>query len=79
MEMTLNENSSISEKDRVALEKAQPMWKMVLTQFLDHKLAVAGAVIIAFFMFISIFANVIEAVTGLDPDAQNVATATWLH
>jgi ABC-type dipeptide/oligopeptide/nickel transport systems, permease components len=73
MEMILNEDSSISEKDRVALEKAQPMWKMVLTQFLDHKLAVAGAVIIAFFMFISIFANVIESVTGLDPNAQNVA------
>ncbi|NUN06683.1 MAG: ABC transporter permease [Bdellovibrio sp.] len=68
----LDENS-LSAKDRAEIEKAQPMWKMVLTQFMDHKLAVAGAVIIAIFMFISIFANQIQSITGIDPDAQNVS------
>jgi peptide/nickel transport system permease protein len=59
--------------DRAALEKAQPMWKMVLAQFMTHRLAVVGAVIIALFMFIAIFADVIQNITGIDPDAQNVA------
>lgn len=64
--------NTISLKDRAELEKAQPMWKMVLSQFLDHKLAVVGSVIITLFMLISIFANQIQSLTGLDPDAQNV-------
>ncbi|WP_413557314.1 ABC transporter permease [Bdellovibrio sp. HCB209] len=63
----------LTDKDRADLEKAVPMWKMVLKQFLDHKLAVAGAVVIAMFLLISIFANQIQQITGLDPDAQNVA------
>lgn len=75
-EMTMNEididSNQLSAKDRAELEKAQPMWKMVLTQFLDHKLAVAGAVIISIFLMVAIFAGTIQSVTGLDPDAQNV-------
>lgn len=67
------DEKSLSAKDRAEIEKAQPMWKMVLNQFMDHKLAVAGAVIIAIFMFISIFANQIQSITGIDPDAQNVS------
>lgn len=67
------DTNSLSAKDRAELEKAQPMWKMVLTQFLDHKLAVVGAVIIHLFLLISIFAGQIRSITGLDPDAQNVA------
>ncbi|AHZ84732.1 ABC transporter permease [Bdellovibrio bacteriovorus] len=75
-EMTMNEieidSNQLSAKDRAELEKAQPMWKMVLTQFLDHKLAVAGAVIISIFLMVAIFAGTIQSVTGLDPDVQNV-------
>ncbi len=67
------ETQTISTKDREELEKAQPMWKMVLSQFLEHKLAVVGACIITLFMLISIFANQIQSITQLDPDAQNVA------
>lgn len=63
---------ALSDKMRSEIEKAQPMWKMVLTQFLDHKLAVAGACIISFLLLIAIFAGTIEAITGLDPDSQNV-------
>nr|BFD59812.1 ABC transporter permease [Bdellovibrio sp. CKG001]BFD63229.1 ABC transporter permease [Bdellovibrio sp. HM001]BFD67082.1 ABC transporter permease [Bdellovibrio sp. HAGR004] len=75
-EMTMNEvdieTNQLSSKDRAELEKAQPMWKMVLTQFMDHKLAVAGAVIITVFMLIAIFAGTIQSITDIDPDAQNV-------
>ncbi|MGE5084898.1 MAG: ABC transporter permease [Bacillota bacterium] len=65
--------SQLSAKDKAELEKAQPMWKMVLSQFMDHKLAVVGAVIIAIFLFVAIFADQIRSFTNLDPDAQNVA------
>lgn len=75
-EMTMNkveiETNQLSSKDRAELEKAQPMWKMVLTQFMDHKLAVAGGVIITLFMLIAIFAGTIQSITDIDPDAQNV-------
>ncbi|MGZ3772244.1 MAG: ABC transporter permease [Pseudobdellovibrionaceae bacterium] len=67
------ETDFISEKDRAELEKAQPMWKLVLNQFLEHKLAVVSAGIISIFLFVSIFASQIQRITGLDPDAQNVA------
>lgn len=63
----------LSDKDRADLEKAQPMWKMVLTQFLDHKPAVISAFVISFLLMVSIFANQIQSFSELDPDAQNVA------
>lgn len=76
-EITMNEieidTNLLSAKDRAELEKAQPMWKMVLVQFFEHKLAFAGACIISVFLFVSIFAGQIQKITGLDPDAQNVA------
>ncbi|WP_413612225.1 ABC transporter permease [Bdellovibrio sp. HCB-110] len=76
-EITMNDleidTTALSAKDRAELEKAQPMWKMVLNQFLEHKLAVVGSVIITLFMLISIFAGQIQSITELDPDAQNVA------
>ena len=75
-EMTLSEVNlpqQLSAKDRAELEKAQPMWKMVLSQFMDHKPAVVSAVVIAFLLLVSIFANQIQDFTNIDPDAQNVA------
>ncbi len=68
----MTSDDSMTDKMKSELEKAQPMWKMVWTQFLDHKLAVAGACIISLFLFIAIFAGTIQAITGLDPDSQNV-------
>ncbi len=77
-EITVNdfedmEPSTLSAKDRAEIEKAQPMWKMVFSQFLEHKLAVVGACIITLFLLVSIFAPQIQSITGLNPDAQNVA------
>lgn len=57
----------------VVEEKALPMWKIVLSQFVEHKLAVASCFAILFLVLIAVFANQIEAITGLHPDSQNVA------
>lgn len=64
--------TAVIDENRKKLEQAQPMWKIVLSQFMEHKMAVAGAVIIGFFVIIALSAPLIEALTGLDPDAQNV-------
>lgn len=75
-DMTMDSFDAENEKavsNRAEIEKPQPMWKMVLKQFMEHKLAVAGAVVIVWFLLISIFANQIEAISGINPDAQNVA------
>ncbi|MFP5519008.1 MAG: ABC transporter permease [Bdellovibrionia bacterium] len=55
------------------MEKAQSMGQIVWSQFKEHTLAVCGAVVILFFVTISLLAPVIESVTGLNPDNQNVA------
>lgn len=75
-DMTMDSFEVENEKavaNRAEIEKPQPMWKMVLKQFMEHKLAVAGAVVIILFLLLSLFANQIEAISGIDPDAQNVA------
>jgi peptide/nickel transport system permease protein len=68
-EMTL---PKVSDETRRKQEQALPMWKIVLTQFAEHKMAVVGSVIIVLFMAIALSAPLIEAASGLDPDAQNV-------
>lgn len=63
--------------DKVAttkqLEQAQPMWKIIFHQFLDHKLAVAGAVTILLLISIALAAPLISNLMKLDPNEQNVA------
>jgi peptide/nickel transport system permease protein len=63
--------------------EAQPMWKIVLGQFAEHRMAVAGLFVIVFFLAVAVLAPVISAVTGLDPDRQNVLNryqplASWV-
>jgi len=63
------------EVDRVQRERqleARPMWRIVLGQFVEHRMAVAGAAVIAFFLAVALLAPVIAQVTGLDPNRQNV-------
>ncbi len=74
--------SSITEAARRYLE-AQPMWKIVLGQFAEHRMAVAGLAVIVLFLAVALLAPVISAVTGLDPDRQNVLAryqplASWV-
>ena len=42
------------------------------TQFSEHKMAVAGLIVILAFVLIAVLAPVIEKVTGLNPEEQNV-------
>jgi peptide/nickel transport system permease protein len=52
-------------------EQVQPMWKIVLRQFVEHRMAVIGAFIIVFYILVALLAPVISYVTGLDPEKQN--------
>lgn len=54
------------------LEKSQTLFQIVYTQFKDHKAAVIGAYTILVFVLIALSAPIIESVTGLDADSQNV-------
>ena len=54
------------------IETAQTMWKIVFSQFCEHRMAVAGSLVIIWLVFIALFADVISSLTGLDPNAQNV-------
>jgi peptide/nickel transport system permease protein len=54
------------------LNKPRPMWKIVLEQFMEHKMAVASALIILLFVLTSAGAPLISKITGLYPDSQNV-------
>ena len=40
----------ISEKDRLQLEKALPLWKIVFNQFREHRMAVLGSFVILIFI-----------------------------
>jgi peptide/nickel transport system permease protein len=52
--------------------EARPMWRIVLGQFVEHRMAVAGLVVIGFFVAVALLAPVISSLTGLDPNRQNV-------
>lgn len=65
-----NENV-MSAKDKRELEQVLPMWKIVISQFVEHKMAVAGLIVIITFVLIALFAPVIKMVSGIDPETQN--------
>ena len=68
---TTTTERQLTDKEKQDLEKVLPMWKMVLSQFVEHRMAVASLIVIASLVLIAAFAPVIKAVTGLDPEAQN--------
>jgi peptide/nickel transport system permease protein len=75
---------AISEAARSRYLEAQPMWKIVLGQFAEHRMAVAGLFVIMLFLAVALLAPLISAVTGLDPDRQNVLNryqplASWVN
>lgn len=74
--MQLKEETPVNQVKNT-IEAAQPMWKIVLSQFLEHRLAVFGSCVIFTFVMIAIFADVISMVSGIDPKKQNV-TARYL-
>jgi peptide/nickel transport system permease protein len=52
-------------------EQVLPMWKIVLSQFLEHRAAVVGLLVIIFYLLVAVFAPVISSVSGLEPEKQN--------
>lgn len=60
-------------KSQIAqLEKAQSLTEIVYNQFKEHKAAVIGFYTILVFITVALSAPLIEKVTGLDSDSQNV-------
>lgn len=52
-------------------ESFQSLWSIVWQQFCEHRMAVAGLIVISIFILIAVFAPLIEQVMGLDPMSQN--------
>ncbi len=71
--MQLKEETPVNQVKNT-IEAGQPMWKIVLSQFLEHRLAVFGSCVIFTFVMVAILADVISMVTGLDPKKQNVTS-----
>lgn len=55
------------------IEQAKPLWKMILSQFAEHKMAVISVGMILFFILIALSADLISWATGLHPHRQNVS------
>lgn len=55
------------------MEQAQPLWKMILSQFAEHKMAVISLGMILFFIVLALGADLISWSTGLHPHRQNVS------
>lgn len=64
--------STLNKAQIAELEKSQTLVRIVYNQFKEHKAAVIGAYTILIFVLIAISAPIIEHVTGLDADSQNV-------
>lgn len=54
------------------INTAQPMWKIVLSQFMEHRMAVVSSVVIGIFILVALSAPLISSWTGLNPSKQNV-------
>ncbi|MEZ0392200.1 MAG: ABC transporter permease [Pseudobdellovibrionaceae bacterium] len=67
----MHETRQLTDKEKQQLEQVLPMWKIVLIQFLEHRMAVVGFSTILLFVIIALSAPLIKMATGLDPEAQN--------
>jgi len=50
----------------------RPMWRLYLEQFLEHRMAVASLAIIVMFVSIALAADLISALIGIEPHAQDI-------
>jgi peptide/nickel transport system permease protein len=71
MNTARDQERQLTDKEKMELEHVLPMWRIVLSQFMDHRMAVTGLCVILFFIAISICAPLIRDITGIDPDTQN--------
>ncbi len=63
---------SLQENQKKNIETAQSMWKITFSQFLEHRMAVLGSIVIICLILIALLADVISYATGLSPNTQNV-------
>lgn len=61
----------VTQEQILQAEQFQPMWKIIFTQFVEHKAAVLGLVVILFYIVIATGAGAIQWATGLNPEQQN--------
>lgn len=52
--------------------QSRPMWRIVASQFFEHRLAVAAFAVIAFFCLVALGADLIAYFTGFNPAAQDI-------
>lgn len=78
MELAATKAAASQASEIKKMEQPQTLWKIILSQFLEHKMAVVGTFFIAFFILIALLADVIAWGTGIYPNTQNVS-ARFLH
>ncbi len=78
MELAATKVTASQASEIKKMEQPQSLWKIILSQFLEHKMAVVGTFFIAFFIVIALLADVIAWGTGIYPNTQNVS-ARFLH
>lgn len=64
-------NPTVSQKDIDNAERVQSMASIVWNQFLDHKMALTGCIVIHILILIALSAPLISKVVGHNPDDQN--------
>ncbi|MEK6773912.1 MAG: ABC transporter permease [Bdellovibrionota bacterium] len=64
---------SLTDAQKKDLETALPLWKIVMRQFLEHKMAVVSLGVILFFVLVAFSADLIAKGLGLDSNRQNVS------
>jgi peptide/nickel transport system permease protein len=67
---TLEQN--LSKAQITNLEKAQTLSQIIFNQFKEHKAALVSSYVILFFVIVALGAPIIESMTGLDSESQNV-------
>lgn len=73
-DLQMNQTQSVlTAKEKLALESALPMWKIVYRQFREHKMAFFSVWVILIILSIALGAGLIAKIFDLDPDRQNVS------
>jgi peptide/nickel transport system permease protein len=61
-----------AENDAAKAAQPKSMLRIAISQLFEHRLAVISLVVIAIFLGVAVFADVISWATGIDPDAQDI-------
>jgi peptide/nickel transport system permease protein len=72
-QITMKENEKLeTDKSAKKEEQVKSMWQIVVSQFLEHKFAVGGLIVIVLFTLISLCAPLISHYMGITPSDQDV-------